>query len=268
MSKEKSLDKEVVSIRCRRHKKRFNVPKYWLKTSKWLCPHCYAHLSKAERSKYAPKATDNPEVREAEEGKPTKFPSTQEVQPIVQKIKKPKARIKPFRESRNASNDELEVDYPVSQTVSYSNLLPKWRLKCQKCGKVRPVHKVWGETSRMLCPECFFGMTPDEQKDFHRSHFTEPDAFFEDNGIGIDDTHTLGSRSQSIYFQAGANTDLLSLAGRCSEHFIRTASIRELRDEVRRHRLSKTRMRIELQRRKNISYYKDLPDASIIPACI
>ena len=61
----------VVSMRCLRHKKRFNVPKEWLETSKRLCPRCYEKLSDVERLVYAPRNGLVPEIREAETGKPT-----------------------------------------------------------------------------------------------------------------------------------------------------------------------------------------------------
>lgn len=61
----------VVSMRCLRHKKRFNVPEEWLETSKWLCPRCYEKLSDIERLGYAPRNGFVPEIREAETGKPT-----------------------------------------------------------------------------------------------------------------------------------------------------------------------------------------------------
>lgn len=53
-----------VSIRCYRHKKRFNVSYKWAhKICAWLCPKCYNKLSEEERQNYHPKG--EPEIREA-----------------------------------------------------------------------------------------------------------------------------------------------------------------------------------------------------------
>lgn len=71
--KNKNITK-IVSIRCRMHKKRFNVESHWLDTSEWLCPKCYGKLKPNERLRYAPRKGEKPEVREAEKGKPTMLP--------------------------------------------------------------------------------------------------------------------------------------------------------------------------------------------------
>ena len=56
---------EMVSIRCRRHKRRFDVPKGWAsEVCSWLCPKCYEALTEGERAKYAP--CEEPEVRAPE----------------------------------------------------------------------------------------------------------------------------------------------------------------------------------------------------------
>lgn len=72
---EENIGSEIVSMRCLRHKKRFNVPKGWLETSKWLCPHCFENLSEEERRQFSLKKHSMPKTREAEKGKPVKYPS-------------------------------------------------------------------------------------------------------------------------------------------------------------------------------------------------
>lgn len=64
---------EMVSIRCRRHKRRFDVPKGWADgVCAWLCPKCYEALTEKERAKYAP--CEEPEIR-APEGDRVCMPS-------------------------------------------------------------------------------------------------------------------------------------------------------------------------------------------------
>ena len=70
----KKEDTSPISMRCLRHKKRFNVPRWWTDVSRWLCPACYDRLSEEERSKYAPKGIEPP-TRSAEEGKQIVLPS-------------------------------------------------------------------------------------------------------------------------------------------------------------------------------------------------
>lgn len=48
--------------------------------------------------------------------------------------------------------------------------------------------------------------------------------------------------------------------GGCSTHFIKTASVEELQQAVREKRLSASRFRIEMKRRKNRDYYDNMPD--------
>lgn len=48
--------------------------------------------------------------------------------------------------------------------------------------------------------------------------------------------------------------------GRCSAHFIKTASVQELQKAVREKRLSDARFRIEMKRRRNRDYYDNMPD--------
>lgn len=50
--------------------------------------------------------------------------------------------------------------------------------------------------------------------------------------------------------------------GGCSAHFIKTASVQELQKAVREKRLSDTRFRIEMKRRRNRDYYDNMPDTT------
>lgn len=48
--------------------------------------------------------------------------------------------------------------------------------------------------------------------------------------------------------------------GGCSAYFIKTASVQELKKAVREKRLSDTRFRMEMKRRRNRAYYDNIPD--------
>ena len=190
----------IVSIRCRRHKKRFNVEKSWLKTSEWLCPKCYEKLSPSERLYYAP-SSDKVDVRPAEQGKPIvyeEYNSNQKSQKIVDstgetrcndiqlskdaieakypidketksKVESKKGRKHSFAQQTIFCDQKSPVEDDVSSMFSptIAALLPSWRMKCKKCGKSVPVHKTYiDNNSSVLCPECFSQMTPSEVKEF------------------------------------------------------------------------------------------------------
>lgn len=72
---QESPTEDIVSMRCRRHKKRFNVPRSWVETDQWLCPHCHYSLDEESRKRYYPSVDLKADIREAESDKPIKWPS-------------------------------------------------------------------------------------------------------------------------------------------------------------------------------------------------
>lgn len=48
--------------------------------------------------------------------------------------------------------------------------------------------------------------------------------------------------------------------GCCSTRFIKTASVEKLQQAVKENRLSASRFRIEMKRRRNCDYYNNMPD--------
>lgn len=51
-------------------------------------------------------------------------------------------------------------------------------------------------------------------------------------------------------------------SGGCSTHFIKTATVEKLQQAVREKRLSASRFRIEMKRRRNRAYYDNMPDTT------
>lgn len=66
----------------------------------------------------------------------------------------------------------------------------------------------------------------------------------------------LGTKFLSPYL----TDETVFYGGGCSDHFIKTASVQELQKAVRKKRLSDTRFRIEMKRRRNRAYYDNMPD--------
>lgn len=194
-----SLD-NFVSIRCRRHKNRFNVDKSWLKTSEWLCPKCYGKLSPAERLCYAPSG-GKVDVKPFEPGRPVvyaecnsgrvshnkagsqeergrngvRFPKgaievgLPKGEEAKSKEKSKKGRKHAFGRRPALCGRRSSVEDGLSSGFGpgIAALLPTWRMKCKKCGKSAPVHKTYiDNNSSVLCPECFSHMTSEEVKEF------------------------------------------------------------------------------------------------------
>lgn len=248
---------DIVSIRCHRHKKRFNVEKSWLKTCKWLCPRCYDKLSRIERRFYAPKG-ESVGVRPAEEGKPI----------VYAKVAMQSENKKYFAYPRNK---KYKLSVFSSNIVA---LLPTWRMKCKRCGKTVPVHKTYiDNNSSVLCPECFSKMTPCEVKEFCTRY---PSSTAEIWQVECDKSRisnisqksiSKDSETQSMYkrtFATRETSSNVAAGGYYSNSSIFSMTVKELAEAVRLRKVSKARARIEMERRKKSDYFNNLPDVEPI----
>ena len=282
---------KIVSIRCRRHKKRFNVESDWLLTCEWLCPKCYGKLKPNERARYAPCKGEKPEIRGAEAGKPTILPDiygdandnrTKKTVSVAEKLSKmrpvnrcipkkcserndPSGLISDFLDRRNNRRNcysspvqttrfESFSPSPVQNTrTKLSELLPRSKIHCLKCGEDVPCHGFWLEKSRVLCPGCASEMSGDEFLSFNRLH--SPTDLVMRN-----ERYEIQKRMEELEDRSNKNiptgeSDIVSFGGGCSELFIRKATELELQEAMKRGRLSKVRYRIEMKRRANPERY-------------
>lgn len=249
---------EIVSIRCRRHKRRFNVPKDWTNTSNWLCPRCYQKLTSEERLRYAPPEGIVVEVRPAEEGKSTLFPTDIEKieEPIQEKQPDsvPEERVKQQRKvlpKKEIPAHVRKIGFSDSRNFSptLAALMPKHSIECKKCRQIKPVHSEWIETkSKVLCPECFFGMSATERMMFHKKH---PATKAKVN---------TSIRANEYKIDLGNDVNAIVRGGRLSNDRIMHMTKSELIQAVREGKVSRPRARIELNRRRKAHYYSDLPD--------
>lgn len=137
----------VVSIRCRRHKRRFNVEEGWLKVCEWLCPHCWEVLKTDEaRAKYAPRGREKPEVRCAEAGKPVRRPSVGVAEPTGEGSKRNEfaSRLSKVWEALLADEPEGAKKCPVG----------KVKMRCIYCGSETEVPESYYCGEHMFCPKC------------------------------------------------------------------------------------------------------------------
>lgn len=277
---------EIVSMRCFRHKKRFNVPRWWMDISKWLCPSCFERLSEEERERYVTKGRE-PIYRVAEVGKPILKPKKE-----LSTIKKVEAPIKKeyveYKISTNKSEEgrpskeacveethkverqeiiekhspkigKTEECNPISSNPAFAGLLPRYKVTCQQCGDTVPCHYSWFEKSTVLCPSCYCGMSEQERTRFHELHkAAEVPKWKEECPIQkpCEDFHT------NVTTECGKwvmDSRLLTSGGFWSSKLIMTAPKWKLKDAARRGLISKARLRIELRRRNDSEYYNMLP---------
>ena len=274
---------KIVSIRCRRHKKRFNVERSWLDTCKWLCPKCYEKLSLDERLKYSPK-DECSDVRPKESGKPVVYAKFQ--QPVIDnsdardeeqkidsneqgRVDKEKTHIVNASRFDKVSDDKI-VDKDVSSTIlspSLMALLPDWRMECQKCGQIVPVHKAYiDNTSSVLCPSCSSHMNAIEIEKFNSIHSVSKSHIYHVRRSVVADIKTepqkeLRLTTKPIPF--GDSSDIAA-GGFYSNSRIMQMSVEELSDAVRKGKISKARARIEIGRRRNREYYNSLPEVEVV----
>ena len=254
----------VVSIMCLRHKKRVNVPSSWLDVSKWLCPACFERLSPEKRGDYAPKGYGS-SVREAEKGKPTVFPSKcgskyADKGAIEKHIDgQEKTDVESVSKKRSNGRNVSKRDFGT-HSLAIEGLLPRYRISCQKCGEVVRCHYTWFDNSTVLCPSCYSKMNAFEIQRFHEMHKASKPEFIP-NPIPVE----TGCRKNA----KGGTKDgddwtrkstLVNSGGYWSNSRIMSASERELREAADAGIVSKARMRIELNRRKNTGYFDLLPN--------
>ena len=282
----KKEEESPISMRCLRHKKRFNVPKWWMDVSKWLCPACYDRLSEDERAKYAPKGTVPP-TKAAEEGKHTIVPSKGKDEYSIAKTEvkvescesasiseeeKKTAVVEDVGESKTVQKEKPKsrkwrrVESRISDNPSFAGLLPRYKIACQRCGEVVPCHYVWFEKSTVLCPSCYGQMNDFEIKKFHEQHKSCKPKYEKD-------ARPIGSLSKAVLqkvevprYNWTRQSHLVNSGGYWSNARIMSASEKELIDAARRGIVSKARMRIELKRRKNLEYFDMLSeDVGVTP---
>lgn len=270
-------DNDIVSIRCRRHKKRFNVPRAWTETCAWLCPQCYGRLSSMEREKYMPSEGFKVDIRPKENDRPTMQLGAEKVASSgIKSVKKGKSRKKRPRKSAKLTSCHTRAQQSMEfvsagMSPSLVSLLPKWRIVCKKCKRVMPVHRVWiDNTSKVLCPECYCSMTEAEVQKFHSKHADET-AVITNVSESIADCTGSGTSSNQgskpSCFSDNCESDAIAYGGRCSVYFITHATDKELIEAVKKGRVSKTRARIEFNRRKNKEYFNDIPDVTTYQYC-
>lgn len=252
---------KIVSIRCRKHRKRFNVPAEWVETCGWLCPKCYESMSATQRKKYSPTEDSDVTPRAAEPNKSTmQIPKSLKEKESNAKESKSSARSSSAGNGRrldsikgncldrkNGLQAEMHHEAPVRygvQESSLSRFLPRHEVYCQKCGKTARCHKIWFLTSRVLCPECASFMSNEEIAEFNRIH---PYAI---TAIDIGNKSQQESHGSSGKFKMQERkTPEDNFVERMSEERIRRSTIQQLRQAVESGRLSKVRYRIETRRR-------------------
>ena len=171
-------DGQYVSIRCRRHKKRFNVPVLWLRTCEWLCPKCYEKLSPAEREKYAPRGTEKPEIRSADPSRPTirivvekpKLEMPRESMPLPKETYayKQKEEQKPTKLSIAEKAALMASRLPASLTkkeIKSSEI----EMDCIYCGTKQIVPKSYYYAEHFFCPSCAKHLYDGERRRFKKS---------------------------------------------------------------------------------------------------
>ena len=291
-------DEESVSMRCSRHRKRFNVPKSWLDTCWWLCPRCYEKLSEKERYKYMPMKMSA--THDAEDGKPIIRPSTavngrmegddkipergiskthkeEIVRPNVKIATQVGAETK-GENPKDATKQRVHKPHEhykpskISCKPSLAALRPRYRIECMKCGEVFPCHYTWFDNSTVLCPSCYGKMTEDEIRMFHQSHHAEKPRYIPNNipvqnGAAIrpiaSSTCKVPSFTETKWT---SDTNLVNSGGVWSKNRIMYSSREELIEAYRLGKVSKARCRIELRRRENPRFYDMLPDEVVSDA--
>ena len=277
---------KIVSIRCRRHKKRFNVPISWLETSRWLCPHCYEMLSGVDREKYSPKGSETPEIREAEAWKSTMYPSKHTSDRYGRWAKKSyrekdvrlDSLIGNFLDKKNSkvipNEDEIqynkiwsdaEIDSNLRRFLSEPKSVRKMiETKClytkgydKEIERLKPKYNVHCLKCGQDYP-CFSFW-------FKTSNVLCPECASDMTREQIEtfnSVHRDGIRPTEIKKvpEEESESESVMTGYRCSNHFITHASTKELIEAVNQGRLSKARARIELRRRMKSDYFNDLPE--------
>lgn len=246
--------KTFAPIYCKRHRRKKFVDAEWAKTCTWLCPQCYNSLTEKQRDKYKPGY-----IKKAE---------------LVAQASHPTKTAQPSPSAKNGRKKAHEVNpaAPIGSIFKNSSLvvlLPRYRIRCQKCESLKPCHKSWFDQSKVLCPECYGGMSEEEIALFHNSH--SPLKEEAENPLQIDSiTQELISQEESKKSTQSnvhsimkpldeSGIESVLIHQRYSDSFIRSASIPQLLKGVRKGYISKVRMNIEMKRRQQKEYFSDLP---------
>lgn len=236
---------EIVSMRCLRHRRRFNVERRWLDTCSFLCPKCYERVPEAERARYAPKGKNGKRTSPVR----VSTPKTHKPKP-----KPAKAKIEPPPPSQS---DVIDVSCFRPEVAS---LIPLWRMECQKCHRELPVHKIWlDSTSKVLCPECYSSMTSHEVEIFHTTHLSCSARIWKVKAY--EKPHSTYMPPIETTYRPPPKGSIADFAPVTS---ITKMRIKDLCKAVKAGKISKVRARIEMRRRRNALYYFDLPDVTPI----
>ena len=281
-------DESAVSMRCLRHKKRFNVPKWWTDVCGHLCPKCYEKLSPDERARYEPKQGSDISTREAEKGKDIVYPSMKEEEYIQkteclevederrddsvcefcsqeeeytresiikQEAKEFKARIEDWESLKQEETKSSAADNP-----NLAWLLPRYKIHCQKCGTSYPCNYTWFENSTVLCPSCYGQMSDFEIQEFHKLHQADKPKYRKEESPPQPPIKSV--RLPVFQQQHGwvRQSNLVNSGGYWSSSRIMRATRSELIEAARLGIVSKARMRIELDRRAHYEYYDMLSE--------
>ena len=263
-------DEGAVSMRCLRHKKRFNVPKWWLKVSNFLCPKCYERLGEEDRIRYSPKEGIDLSHRDAEEGKDLIVPQRAKEEYIEPPPPPPpeideESKVEEQPKKRHKKSSEPKV---IFKDYSFEVLLPRYKITCQNCGETVPCHYDWFDKSTVLCPECYEKMHECEIQWFHAEH-KAPKPPVDNHAPPLpprlkpiaDITEGMSivrrmARTEGAWTRSAAE---VNNGGCWSTARIMNASKRELIHAAKCGRVTKARVRIELERRRNSEYYDMLP---------
>lgn len=244
---------EVVSMRCSRHHKRFEVPKRWLKTCDYLCPRCYDRLSAAERMAYAPRKSIDASCKKSAFCDKSTLLSAE--------VKVPKDGPKQqTRQKSEVSQERSDAAQRVFKDSDYDFLLPRYKIACHMCGEVVPCHYVWFEKSTVLCPACYGKLTDKAIKMFHAVHKAEkPHAEYDIDMTVANERRPYGRAC--LLRRDIMNEAASSINEECwtTERIMRVTK-EELLNAVKRGKVSKVRARIELTRRDNIEYFDLFPE--------
>ena len=272
---EKNDGETIVSMRCRRHKKRFNVPTSWLDECDWLCPKCYSRLTEEERDKYKPPQSHAPDIRKAESGKDVVWPTSKECQGQVavsdceedasaEEIKAEEPVAEPAvcqeQEKQKRPYRKHERKSSLSDNPLLAGLLPRYKIKCMKCGETAPCHYSWFSRSTVLCPACYGKMKPSQIEDFHSRYNAEkPDK---KKAVPLPTVKIKEFTPSTIKIKDAKwtrDSNSLNSGGFWTCSHIMSATKRELEEAVEQGKVSKARYRIEMRRRNNFAYYDLFP---------
>lgn len=252
---------KVVSMSCRRHRRRINVRESWINTCSYLCPQCYERLTEAERLSYAPNKNGfKAEVRPMEQGKPIVEPTKSYKLP---KEQKPTEGLVKEETNRTSPKEKSSFSGEFKGGYSLKDLLPKYTVTCKKCGETVPCHYEWYNNSTVLCPTCFSMMSSEEIELFHMEHCSDrPPIKKESSKNLIYGNQKDGKirKTEKEYALYDKQSIYLHVGGRWSDKHIKHANKESLMAAVKRGLVSPIRAKIELRRRANREWFDSMPE--------